>query len=88
MHLLLRTAKAKTAGKSKSFHFTPDFCTEKRSYSQFLPEKEMEKEMNIQNLRSDTEETGEEMVQATTWRKPNPLRYLGCCRSGGALRLL
>lgn len=70
------------AGKSKSFHFTPDFYTEKRSYSQFLPEKKVEKEMNIQNLRSDTEKTEEEMLQAATRRELNPLRYLGCCRAG------
>lgn len=80
--MLLRAAKAEMAGKSKSFHFTPNFCTEKRSYYQFLPEKKIQKEMNIQNLRSDTEKTGEEMLQATTRRELNPLRHLGCCRAG------
>lgn len=56
MHMLLRTAKAEMSEKSKSFHFAPNLCTEKRSHSQFLPEKKMEKEMNIQNLRADTED--------------------------------
>lgn len=41
--ILFRTAKAETAGKTKTFHVAPDFRTEKRNHSQLFPEKKMEK---------------------------------------------
>lgn len=88
MHLiLLSTAKAEIAGKTKSFHIVPDFRIEILYHSQPLLENKMEKEMDNQILRSDTDQAGEEMLQETARRALNPLRYLGCCKAGQAHRL-
>lgn len=88
MHMILfRTTEAEMAGKTKFFYAAPDFCTVKRNHFQILPEMKMEKEMDIQNLRSDTEQAGEEMLQETARRALNPLRYLGCYKTGRAHRL-